>query len=77
MKLHLDSSRAEESDRISLLNFYDVFSRLLKFFVIKPRDFKLWPQRKRITKIESFGIVEKFESIENEMNAFDSEDECI
>jgi hypothetical protein len=35
MKLHLNNSRAEKFDRISLLNFYDVFSRLLKFFIIK------------------------------------------
>jgi hypothetical protein len=77
MKLHHDNLRVEKSYKSSLLNFYDVFSRLLKFFVIKLRDFKLRPQRKQITKIESSEIVENFESIENEINAFDSEEECI
>jgi hypothetical protein len=77
MKIHLNNSRVEKSNRISLFNFYDVFSHFLKFVIIKSRDFKLRSHRKRISKIESSQIVEKFESIENEMNAFDSKKECI
>ncbi len=77
MKLHLDSPRAEGSDRLSLLNFWNVFPRLLKFAVIKPRDFKPRPRRNRITKIECAEVVKKFENIENEMNAAGSDEECI
>jgi hypothetical protein len=77
MKLHLDSSRAEKSDRFFLLNFYDVFSRLLKFVVIKSHDFKLRFRRKRITKIKSAEIVKEFDNIENEMNAADFDEKCM
>jgi hypothetical protein len=77
MKLHLDSPRAEGSDRPSLLNFWDVFPRLPKFAAIKPRDFKPRPRRNRTTKIGCAEVVEEFGNIEDEMDAAGSDEECI
>jgi hypothetical protein len=77
IKLHLDNYEAKKFDKFSLLNFWNVFSRFLKFVVIKSRDFKLKFRRNRITKIKCAEIVKKFENIENEMNAIDFEKKCI
>jgi hypothetical protein len=77
MKLHFDNSRAERFDKFFLLNFWNVFSRLLKFVVIKLRDFKFRSRRNRIIKIKCAEIVKKFENIENEMNATDFDEKYI
>ncbi len=69
MKLHLNNSRVEEIDRVSLLNFFDAFSHLFKYSTIKSNDCKLRSRRNlKSTKVVLFDCVDEFEIMNEKMN---------
>ncbi len=69
MKLHLNNSRVEKIDRVSLLNFFDAFFHLFKYSIIKSNDFKFRSRRNlKLTKIAFLDCVNEFEEMNKKMN---------
>ena len=76
-KLYLDAPRAEGTDRISLLEFYDTFPQMAKYQKIKPHHFKLKPARAKCLRKESSNNpeMEEFGAIMDAMEVTEAEDE--
>ena len=65
-KMHLDAPRAEGTNCQSLLDYYNLFPKLLKYSNIKPSHFKRKPQRSRVIRKKSVEpIIEEFGNIVN------------
>lgn len=81
IKLHLNTSQAEESDQQALLNYYNDFSHTDKYAVIKLKHFKLKSMHNRKTQKSNDILlnsnVKEFEMIQNKMNNFSSDEKHI
>lgn len=76
MKMHFDESRSEVSNRVALLRYYDEFSTLSRFFVIKSIDFKSKSTRTKTDKRKTCNTnVEEFDCLNDEMNMNEANDD--